>query len=389
MKICAVIAEYNPLHSGHIRQLNYIKEKLGAEKIIVILSGNFTQRGEPAVLNKYTRAKHAVICGADLVIELPTVFATGNAETFAYGAIKLINSLGIVDGICFGVESGTKEDYLALAEKMNDESKEFKKILRDYLDKGYSLCKAKYETVKTLGGDFDESLISSPNNVLALEYTKALLKLNSEIEIYPLLRQNGHNDVTLKKSVTSAKSIREVIRTGKKKLIKRYLHNSVFKDIKPYPKEFDKIILTSAITADVEDMANLPDCTEGLENRIKALLKDNKTLDRLLSKVVTKRYTESRIRRILTCNLLHISRDFVATCLDDKLYAKVLAIKKGGTEILSQIIKNCETVLLTRKSDKNALSKTALKCFNIDVLANDLYNLVADEKNNEYQMITV
>ena len=108
MKICACIAEYNPLHLGHVKHINYMKNVLGAEKIIVVMSGNFCQRGEPAVLSKFTRAKNAIFSGADLVIELPTVFATGNAETFATGAINLIDSLGCVDGVCFGVESGER-----------------------------------------------------------------------------------------------------------------------------------------------------------------------------------------------------------------------------------------------------------------------------------------
>ena len=126
MKICACIAEYNPFHLGHLKHIDYIKTVLGAEKIIVIMSGNFTQRGEPAVCDKFTRARWAILSGADMVIELPTVFAIGNAETFATGAINLIDDLGCVDGICFGVESGEKEDYLKIAKSLINESKEYK-----------------------------------------------------------------------------------------------------------------------------------------------------------------------------------------------------------------------------------------------------------------------
>ena len=177
MKICACICEYNPFHLGHLKHIDYIKTVLGAEKVIVVMSGNFTQRGEPAVLDKFTRAKHAIIAGADLVIELPTVFATANAETFATGAVNLIHSLGCVDGLCFGVESGDKDAYLKLARAMNDESKEFKKALKEKLDSGISLAKAKFEALKSLNDtEFDASLISTPNNILGLEYTKAILK---------------------------------------------------------------------------------------------------------------------------------------------------------------------------------------------------------------------
>ena len=166
MKICACIAEYNPFHNGHLKHIEYIKNTLGAQKVIVIMSGNFTQRGEVAVLDKFTRAKHAVIAGADVVIELPTVIATANAERFAQGAINIVNALGVVDGLCFGVESGSSEQYLSLASILNDESKDFKKALKEKLDGGISLAKAKAQTVKELYGDkINHDLLSSPNNI--------------------------------------------------------------------------------------------------------------------------------------------------------------------------------------------------------------------------------
>ena len=141
MKVCAVIAEYNPLHLGHLKQIEYVKNVLKAEKIIVIMSGNFTQRGEPAILDKFTRSKLALLAGADLVIELPTVFACNNAEVFAKGAINILNGLNVVDGICFGVESGSAEDYMLLASLLSNESKEFKKELKPNSIRAFRLQK--------------------------------------------------------------------------------------------------------------------------------------------------------------------------------------------------------------------------------------------------------
>lgn len=387
MKICGIIAEYNPFHLGHIKQIEYVKKELGAEKVVAILSGNFTERGEPAVLNKFLRAEHAIKGGADLVIELPTVLTVANAETFAFGAVSLLNSLGVADGLCFGVESGEKEQYISLAREMNNESKEFKKILKENLEKGYSLCKSKYETVKALGGEYDESLISSPNNILGLEYTKALLKLNSAIEIFPLKREVNHAEEKLRKGISSAGSIRKAIRAGKKRATKVALPKFVYKDLKGFPEELEKTTLAAAIIKDAEEIAEVPDCTEGLENRIKALLKDNKTLPELLNKVTTRRYTESRIRRILTCNLLGITRPLVVTALNKPLYAKVLATNKSGLELIAEIEKNGNVPLLTRKSDLSKLGKSALAVYDIDVIANELYSLSTDEKINENQMI--
>ncbi len=390
MKICAVIAEYNPFHLGHLKHVDYVKSTLKADKIIVIMSGNFTQRGDIAVLDKFTRARHAIIAGADAVIELPTVFATANAETFARGAINVVNSLGIVDGICFGVESGDRQGYISLAKELIDESKEFKKILKEKLDSGISLAKAKFETVKALKGDrFDENLISSPNNILGLEYTKALLRLKSDIMIYPMHRDGDHNDITLKKGETSATSIREVLKTGKIKKLKKCLPPFVYNDLKDYPFDFEKLTLAQAVIKDAEDFEKILDCTEGLENRIKAFTKDNRTLDALVEKVSTKRYTKTRVRRILTANLLGITESLVKDCLEKPLYAKVLAVNSNSKDLIPQICKNASVPVLTRKSDVGSIKKCALKCFEKDVLANDLHDLITGNKTNEHQMIIV
>lgn len=390
MKICACIAEYNPFHLGHLKHIDYMKSVLGAEKIIVIMSGNFTQRGEPAVLDKFTRARQAIIAGADLVIELPTVFATANAETFATGAVNIINSLGCVDGLCFGVESGDKDAYIKLALAMNDESKEFKKALKEKLESGISLAKAKFEAVKSLGkNDFDPKLISSPNNILGLEYTKAILKNNGKIEIYPMLREGDHNDITLKKGITSATSIREVLKTGSVKKVKKSVPPFVYKDLKEYPFGFDKLTMASAIISSAENFAKIADCTEGLENRIKAFCKDNHTLESLIDKVSTKRYTSTRIRRILTANLLGINKRLVDNCLDGKTYAKILAVNSESKELISLISKTSSIPILTRKSDIAELKKTALLAFEKDALASDLYNLVTQTKQNEHQMLII
>lgn len=390
MKICACVAEYNPFHLGHLKHIEYMKNELGAEKVVVLMSGNFTQRGEPAVLNKFTRAKQAIIAGADAVIELPTVFATANAETFATGAVNLLDDLGAIDGLCFGVESGLKENFFALANAMLDETKEFKKILKSHLEEGVSLAKAKFMTVKELRGeDFAEELISLPNNILGLEYSKAILKRNSGIQTYPMLREGDHNSLILKKGITSATSIRQKIREGKLKKLKKNLPPYVYDDLKPYPFAFDKITTAALITATKEKLAGIADCTEGLENRIKALLKDNKHIDALVEKISTKRYTAARIRRIFIANLLGITKEFTDECLESRLYAKVLAINSESKDLIATLSESSRIPILTRKSDAQELKKTAEKSFELDVLANDIYNLATGENSNENQMIII
>lgn len=390
MKICAIIAEYNPFHLGHLKHIDYVKTVLGAEKVIVIMSGNFTQRGEPAILDKFTRARHAVLAGADAVIELPAVFATSNAETFAKGGIKIINSLGICDGVCFGVESGDANSYFSLATAMNDESKEFKRALKEHLDNGVSLAKAKFLAVKDTSTDeFDESLISSPNNILGLEYVKAILKSESGLAFYPMIRDGDHNDKTLKKGITSATSIRQAVKRGEKKKTKKSMPSFVFSDLGDFPFAFDKMIMTKLLTATTKDLKRISDCTEGLENRIKALSKDNLSVDELVQKVSTKRYPQTRIQRILISNLLGVTDSTVKDCLDDSLYAKILAVDANKKDIISLIKENATVPVLTRKSDTLALKKTAKNCFEIDTLACDLYSLATNSKQNENNMILV
>lgn len=390
MKVCACIAEYNPLHLGHVKHIDYMKNVLNAEKIVVVMSGDFTQRGEPAVLNKYKRAKQAIIAGADAVIELPAVFATANAETFAKGAVNIIAALGAADGLCFGAESGTAEDYLALAAAMNDESKDFKRALKESLDKGFSFAKAKFEAVKAVhGGVFDEKLISSPNNILALEYTRALLQTDCKTKIYPMLRDGNHNDVTLKKGVTSASSIRAALKAGLKKKLKKSVPPYVFEDLREYPYAFDKIIISAAITATREKMAEIPDCTEGLENRIKALIKGNKTVDGLVEKVSTKRYTAARIRRILTQNLLGIDKNFTEQCLKNGTYAKVLAVNADKRDIINVLSERSAIPVITRRSDETDLKRVARKCLDTDVLAEELYELATGEISESGRMLLV
>ncbi len=390
MKFCFLIAEYNPFHNGHLRHIEHIKNDLGAEKVIVIMSGNFTQRGEIAILDKYTRAKHAVIAGADMVIELPTVFANGNAETFAKGAINVISSLGLEGGLCFGVESGKKDDYLKLARALNNESKEYKNALKKHLENGISLAKAKFLALKdTAEGEFNEELLNSPNNILGIEYTKAILKSNAPIEIFPFERNSDHNDEKLKKGVTSASSIRHAIYKGNKGKTKKSLPKFVYKDLKDGKSYFEQILLTALLQASTDKLSALPDCTEGLENRIKALCKDNLNVETLVDKISTKRYTKARIRRILVANLLSITKELTEEGLSSKLYAKVLCVNEKEKDLISLLAKSSSIPLLTRKSDTINLRKTAEKFFNVDTLAVDVYNLAFNLKLNEYQTLFV
>ncbi len=390
MKICACVAEYNPFHFGHVNHIRHMKETLGFDRVIVLMSGNFTQRGEAAVADKYTRAVWAIEGGADLVLELPTVFATANAELFASGAMNIIDALNAAQGVCFGAESGTAEEFLSTARALNTETKEFQKTLKRNLETGASYAAARLATVKELNiAGLNEALTETPNNILGVEYTKRLLKLKSDLEIYPLIRENTHNDLSLKKGVTSATSIRNALACGEKRKIKKSIPSYVFRTLPPFLPDCDKMILTRLFTSSAEEMRLISDCTEGLENRIKALIKDNLVYSEALAKITTKRYTTARIRRICIANLLRIEESLIRDALDAKLYAKVLAVRADATDLLALVRKNAKIPVLTRKADFSAIEKTASRVLEKDILANDLYNLATGTRTNEYQMVTV
>ncbi len=388
MKICSIVAEYNPFHNGHLNQINYIKEKLKPDYIAVFLSGNFTQRGEPAVADKFTRAKHAVLSGVDVVFELPTVFATQTAEIFASGAVKLINALPFEKSMCFGAECGDKKEIIDTAVFMLNETPEYKNILKAQLKKGVSLLQARELALEKTNANFNKEILQSPNNVLGVEYVKAILKNDYPIEI-DVIKRNGadYNDEKLTKSNPSALAVRTAILGGKKTSVKPFVPPYVYKDLLP-PPDFEREIIYSLISTDKKEIAKTVDCVEGLENRIKALCKDNFTLSELLEKLKTKRYTTARLKRILLSTMLKIDEKLVKSALKKDLYLKVLAINGKKTELLSLLSKSAYP-LITRKSDASKLTGTALEVFEKDVFACDIYASVSGKKINENNMIIV
>ncbi|MBP9999929.1 MAG: nucleotidyltransferase family protein, partial [Clostridiales bacterium] len=216
MKVVGIVAEYNPFHNGHAYQINYIKETLHADYIAAVMSGDFVQRGTPALFSKQDRAKMALTCGVDLVLELPVRVSTSSAEGFASGAVELLHNLGCVDQICFGSECGTIEPFLNIASILVNEPEEYKAVLSACLRQGKSFPEARSLALREyLSDDSLDEFLSAPNNILGIEYCKALLRLNSSIEPVTLTR-SGHDyhDTELSEnSHPSATAIRQIIST--------------------------------------------------------------------------------------------------------------------------------------------------------------------------------
>ena len=388
MKICFAICEYNPFHNGHYRHIEIIKNEIKPDITAVILSGNFTQRGEIAVMDKYTRAAHAVKAGADIVFELPTAFAVSPAEIFAKGGIKLINSIKGDKVLCFGTESAKKSKLIATASALLSETKEFKAALKEELKTGVSYITAKVNALSKMDiDDLDFDLLKSPNNILGIEYAKAVIESNSDIDLYPIIRSgNGYNDTALTdESLPSALAIRTALKNGDIDKAKQFVPKFVSDDMPSKMPNIDDLIYYSLLRSTKSDLRKITDCTEGLENRIKALSKTSGSLDELKDKLKTKRYTYTRINRILTANFLGIENSFVKKCLNGKLYLKVLAVNKNEPEILSYMSKYSSIPLITRKSDVAALKGISKECFLKDAFAVDVYNYITERRDNEYE----
>ncbi|MGI6701451.1 MAG: nucleotidyltransferase family protein [Christensenellales bacterium] len=371
MKKYAIIAEYNPFHSGHLYHLNETRKV--ADRIIVVLSGSFTQRGDAAVENKYRRAQNAIYSGADIVIELPTLYAISPADKFAYGAIKTLSALD-VDYLSFGSESGRLDVLLKAADILENENEDIKRVIRQGLQKGQPLVKARADALKTSDIDID----LKPNNTLAIEYIKTLKKFNSSIQPHTIKRIGcDYNDLNLSDSHLSATSIRNYIFNNNISLIKDFIPYTVQYNINSRAN-LEKLILYRLNMMTKDELRDIFDVGEGLENRIFNSLKFT-DFNVFLYTLKTKRYTMARLKRILIAALLNITKEFYLNCLDAPPYVNVLAIRKERKEILSKIkTRN----IYTKPSDIKKLSPEVLPLVNLDVLSHKLLNIINEDTSN-------
>lgn len=388
MKFCAVVAEYNPFHSGHKYLLERAKALSGADKLLVVMSGNFTQRGEVAVMDKFTRAKHAVQGGADLVLELPALFATAPAEFFAGGAVKLIASLPSVTSLAFGAENDDLPALEKTAALLSDEPKSFKKSLKEKLKSGVSLLKAREETLNEWD-EADASFLREPNNILALEYAKAKNKFSASFSLLPVKRVgDGYKEESILSAYPSASALRKAAFSPDKKtlkLLKTLLPEEELSDLLSAKQtSFEELAVYSLFLRTPSELKKILGCTEGLENRLLALLKDTRDYHSLLEKMTSKRYTASRLKRILLSSFLSFSASDVFDALEGDLYYKVLAVKKEGAEELLAALNEGTFSPVVRKKDADELKRSAARCFEKDVHANDLYNYLTGSRLNEY-----
>jgi len=377
MKNIAIIAEYNPLHNGHKYQIDYIRKELGADNIIVIMSGNFVQRGEPAIFSKTDRTIMALRSGADMVIELPCVYATGSAEFFAKGSIDTLEKTGIVNGICFGAETPDVELLNKLSTFLIGEPSEYQTILKSLLADGMSYPTARANACrKYLNSDAAFDFLNNPNNILALEYVKELKKINSSIEFYPLKRTDkGYNSTETSGNLASASAIRNML--AKNENVSSFIPDEVhpFYESEVFytrtANDYSQMLHYALLSNKAAGYEAFMDCTEDLSNRILTNLSLFESFDQFADLLKTKNVTRSRINRVLIHILLNIKE------VPDVSYIRLLGIKKEKTTLISNLMKSSSLPVINNvNKDLDALSPEVKLAFERDMFATDLYHSV-------------
>ena len=386
--ILGIVSEYNPFHNGHVRHLQLSKQLTKTDFTVAVMSGNFVQRGDTALVDKWTRTEMALKSGIDLVIELPTVYALSSAENFADGAVKILNSLGVVDFISFGTEIGEIAPLNDVANILYKEPKEFSSLITAQLRSGLSYPKAREIALSQFFGSSKKysEILSNPNNILGVEYLKALKRQKSHIIPLTIKRDYAdYNSKQEKNGIASATAIRTMIQNKKNihrvipyesyELLENCITN---KKIIPSLAVFEKEIIYTLRKMTLSEIATLPDVSEGLENKIKFAANNFNTLEELISNIKSKRYTQSRIQRILLYALLNISQKDMNQSRKITPYIRVLGFNKHGKRIISAIAAanpKLKIIVSVKKFMENSTDNALRNMISKDILATNIYTL--------------
>ncbi len=325
MKIVGIICEYNPFHAGHKKQIDRIRQDFGDDcGIVCLMSGNFVQRGHPAIFDKSLRTQAALLSGADLILELPITCALSSAEGFAAGGVKILS--GFCDYLCFGSESGDLNTLMDTAKLLLSDN--FSSALRQQLDTGVSFPSARQKAVELLGGN--HQMLINPNDILGIEYCKAILAQNSQMKPYPICRQGNYHDTNPDRENPSATSIRQLFYKIESwhNFIPENLHSLYNNSSIHSTEKGEAAILYRLRTMTDEEFEALPYGSEGLWRRLMHAARKEETLENIVTTVKTKRYTRTRIDRMIMCGFLGI------TDLSLPGYTRILGFNDQGKQIL-------------------------------------------------------
>ncbi len=377
MKVSGIVCEYNPFHNGHKYHIQKTREN-GATHIVAVMSGNFVQRGDVAIMDKFERARVAVQNGVDLVIEIPVAYVLSSAEGFARAALYILNSIGCVDELSFGSECGDLSKLIEAAKATITcaDSLELKLML----DNGASFPSAVHALVEKEYGKAVSDLLDSPNNVLAIEYIKAISYLNSKIVPYTIKRKHaGHDDMNVTENFASASFIRQnVMEINYSDLMPETMYTTLSEAVANGKNgslsNLEKAVMYRMRTISPAQLRDVPDVAQGLEHRIYEA-RSASTVQEMMEQIKTKRYTMARIRRILLNTILGITNEDLKT---PPVYARILAVNERGTDILHIAKEKSRLPLMTSLAKLSEINAVTKRCAELESFATDIYNLALD-----------
>ena len=383
MNFCGIICEFNPFHNGHEYLIQQTKKILNCD-IVCLMSGDFVQRGIPAIESKYERAKKAIDAGADMVAELPCIYACSNAENFAFGAIKTLSALNITH-LAFGIENSNLEILKQIADLKVQNSQEFQNAFKNEIENGINYNTALKRTIAKCFND-DENILdilAKPNNILAIEYLSAIKKLGAKIIPIAINRiDNGFESRISQDKFLSATAIRERLANGEN--VDNFIPK--FAKIKePFSKNhyeiFEKLAIFKLRMTTAKELEKYYDFQEGIEYRIKEISEKYNYLDEITNQTATPRYRKPRINKLLIYPLLEITKQIQQKSKQTKAVCKLLAIKKDKKYLLS-IIRKTKINLIITNNDYKLLNNNQRKLIDIDLNASNIYNLITNKIHN-------
>ncbi len=393
-KVLGIVAEYNPFHNGHLYHLEKAKKDTGSSYTVAIMGGNFTQRGSASLIDKWSKAQVAIQNGIDLVIELPVLYATSSAENFAEGAIKILDSLIVVDYISFGTETSDVEILDKCADILYHEPKKYKTLLSHELSKGLSFPKARENALMMYLNDIRKfaNVLSSPNNILGIEYLKALKKLKSNIEPHSIPRYEvGYHDLNYTENTASSTAIRNMIKNNGFNALSNLMPASSYSILMSNMKSghivsdisvFEKEIIYRLRTMTTSQIAELPDVSEGLEFAIKNAANSCNSFSEFINIIKSKRYTTTRIQRILLYALLGITKKEIALSKKTQPYVRVLGLNKRGKFLISEIAKanpKLDIITSVKRFTESNSNKSLQLMLDKDIDATNIYTIGYEE----------
>lgn len=372
MSVIGIVAEFNPLHKGHEYLITEAKKQ---GSVVVVMSGNFVQRGDTAIAEKRIRTEAALRCGADLVLELPVLWAMSTAENFALGTVSILKNMGC-DKIMFGSECGDISSLIKAADILL--SDEFSEKLATELKKGITFAAARETAAKELG--FEGEILSKPNNNLAIEYIKAAKKIGADIEFLTVKRVGAPHDSSEESEFVSASLLREKLRLGDYAFCEKYMSKNALDlfttDIVSDISRIDRAVLSVLRTKTLEELEILPDISEGIENKLLSSIRLAESIDDLYNRLKVKRYTMARIRRLVLWGFIGADNSFF---MKPPPYIRVLGFNKCGEAQLKIGAKKSDVPVVTRAADIKQLDCNAQKVFETECRATDLFGLTFEK----------